>query len=77
MNPFHILVKCLMKSICINIQDTQTGYVLCDPDAIPGNVNNFSLQYSFPTDSGDHTAPDPVRTDFIFAEPREMNRDTE
>jgi hypothetical protein len=33
-----------MKSSCINIQDTQTGYVLRDPGTIPGKVKNFSLQ---------------------------------
>jgi len=61
------LCKCLMKSSSINIQYTQTGYVLRDPDTYPSKAKNFSLQYSFPTGSGAHPAPDPGRTEFLFA----------
>jgi hypothetical protein len=69
--------KCLRKSSCIDLQDKQNGYVLRDPGAITSRVKNFSLQYSFPTGSGAHAAPDPGRTEFLFAEQRGMNRDTE
>lgn len=69
--------KCLMKSSCINDQDTQTCYVLRDSGTIPGKVKNFTLQYSFPTGSGTHPVSDLGRTEFLFAEPRGANRDTE